>query len=310
MLSRRNLRVKVMQVLFSMDHSNPITAEEAVRILDRNIEKSHRLLAFNFSLIVRVADFIQRGSEFKTTKLLPTEDDLHFSTKLVGNPFISALRGNKKIGGQLKLFMGEEEDLLVKSIFKKLAEQNEYKLYCAKKETSLKDEREIILFLYSKVIIKNPAYLLYAEDNFPECINELGKIHFTVSESLEKLSPESAESLLEFPDNQAEENFAKELLEKTLTNNDRFTEQIQPKLKNWDVDRIARMDMILMKMALCELLCFEQIPVKVSINEYIDISKVFSTPRSKDFINGILDTVMHDLRERNEIKKTGRGLVE
>jgi N utilization substance protein B len=124
------------------------------------------------------------------------------------------------------------------------------------------------------------------------------------------MSPEPGGELFDFSNQKVEEDFAQELLRKTLENNERFTELIQPKLKNWDLDRIARLDMILMKMALCELIFFDQIPVKVSINEYIDISKVFSTPKSKDFINGILDSIMHELRERNEIKKTGRGLVE
>jgi N utilization substance protein B len=131
-----------------------------------------------------------------------------------------------------------------------------------------------------------------------------------MEELLGQLSPENDRRQLEFPDSSGEEGFAKQLLEKTLANNEHYAQMIKPKLKNWDLDRIAHLDMILMKMALCELMCFEQIPVKVSINEYIDISKIYSTPRSKDFINGILDNIMHELRESNAIKKTGRGLVE
>ncbi|HXH18865.1 MAG TPA: transcription antitermination factor NusB [Chitinophagales bacterium] len=310
MLSRRNLRVKVMQVLYSIEHNNQTASSEAVGMLERSIEKAYTLLAFNLSLIVRIADYIRREWEIKTSKFLPTDEDLHFSTRLAGNPFINALRQSKQVSAQLRLALSEEENALVKALFKKLSDESEYKLYCEKKAVELKEERKILLFAFSKVIFKHPAYLQYVEDNFPECLSELGKINFTTAEMIEKLSPDAPNGLLAFLDTDTEANFAKELLEKTLANNQRFTALIEPKLKNWDVDRIARLDMILMKMALCELLCFEQIPVKVSINEYIDISKSYSTPRSKDFINGILDNVMHELREKNEIKKTGRGLVE
>jgi N utilization substance protein B len=205
--------------------------------------------------------------------------------------------------------MTEDEMTLVNDFFKKMTEEPEYIDYCTNAENGSK-EKQIILFIFNRVIHKSPAYTLYVEDNFSECMSEASKINTGIEEILGKLSPENKNRQLEFPDSSGEEQFAKELLEKTIANNDRYTELIKPCLKNWDLDRIAHIDMILMKLALCELLCFEQIPVKVSINEYIDISKTYSTPRSKDFINGILDNIMHELRESKEIKKTGRGLVE
>ena len=297
-----------MQVIYSHEHNNPVSPQEGVKILQRNIDKAYRLLYFNFALLVRVADQVKKESEIKASKFLPTEEDLRFSDKLASSPLVQALKRMRKVQEQLKLQLSEEETVMVKELLKKLAEQSEYKLYCLR-ESETEDERAILLLLH-RLAAKNAAYLQFAEDNFPECMNELSKIHFAVEEVLKKLAPESTDSVFEFSNQKTEEDFAKELLIKTLENNARFTALIQPKLKNWDIDRIARLDMILMKMALCELLYFDQIPVKVSINEYIDVSKSFSTPKSKDFVNGILDSIMHDLRERNEIKKTGRGLVE
>lgn len=308
MLSRRNLRVKVMQVIYSIEHNNLLTPEEAVSVLQKNVEKAYRLLFFTTSLLVRIADHVRKESGIKTSKFLPTAEDLRFSTRLTENPFIGALRQNRKVQDQLKLEMSEEEVALVRELFKKLSEKSEYKLYCLQ-EHSMESERSILLVIHD-VVVKSGSYTQFVEDKFPECANEISKVSFALEEILKKMTPEPNANLFEFSNQKVEEDFAKELLRKTLENNDRFTELIQPKLKNWDMDRIARLDMILMKMALCELIYFDQIPVKVSINEYIDISKVFSTPKSKDFINGILDSIMHELKERNEIKKTGRGLVE
>lgn len=301
--------MKVMQVLYAIEHSNAVSAKEATRILEKSIEKSYSLLTFTLALPVRIADYIRKESEIKSSKLLPTEQDRQFSTRLVDNPVIAILRSDKNVSSRLKLVMNDEEATLVKDLFRAVSKEPEYKQYCTHPEPAA-GQKEIITFIFSKVIAKNPSYLQYVEDNFPECINELNKINCAITEAIEKLNPASNDGLPQFPAAETEEQFAKELLEKTLLHRDYYTELIQPKLKNWDLDRIARLDMILMRMALCELLCFEQIPVKVSINEYVDLSKIYSTPRSKDFINGILDNVMHELREKNEIRKTGRGLVE
>lgn len=298
-----------MQVLYSLEHSNTATPEQAIRMLEKSIEKSYSLLIFNLALIVRIADYIKKESDIKSSKLLPTEEDLRFSTRLAENPFVKALRADQMIGKKLSLTMTEEDTALVKELFKKLSEEKEYRDYCSESAGGSGD-KEIISFIYSSVIQKSPGYHQYVEDNFSECISELGKINFSMEELLRQLSSENNPRQLDLPDSSGEEEFAKQLLEKTIANNERYSQMIKPKLKNWDLDRIAHLDMILMKMALCELMCFEQIPVKVSINEYIDISKIYSTPRSKDFINGILDNIMHELRESNEIKKTGRGLVE
>lgn len=308
MLSRRNLRVKVMQVIYSIEHNSQLEHAEAIHVLQRNVEKAYRLLYYTTALLVRIADNIKKEAELKTTKHLPTEADLHFSTRLAHNPFIHALRNNRKVQDQLRLQMTEEDTMLVKEFFKILSVKTEYKLYCAQ-ENSIESERNILLLLHN-LIVKTASYTQYAEDNFPECANELSKISFALEDILKKMPVEPSNNLFEFSNQKIEEDFAKELLIKTLENNERFTTLIQPKLKNWDIDRIARIDMVLMKMALCELIYFDQIPVKVSINEYIDISKVYSTPKSKDFINGILDGIMHELRESKEIKKSGRGLVE
>lgn len=308
MLSRRNLRVKVMQVIYSIEHNNHMEPAEAVQVLQRNVEKAYRLLFYTASLLARIADYVKKESEVKTSKFLPTEEDLRFSTRLSHNPFIHALRNNKKVFDQLKLQQSEEESALVRDLYKTLSGKTEYKLYCAQEE-SIDSERNILLFIHD-MVVKSAPYMQFVEDKYPECSSELTKISFALEDVLKKMTIQPSESLFTFHNQKVEEDFAKELLKLTLENNERFTALIQPKLKNWDMDRIARLDMILMKMALCELIYFDQIPVKVSINEYIDISKLFSTPKSKDFINGILDSIMHELRERNEIKKTGRGLME
>ena len=144
-----------------------------------------------------------------------------------------------------------------------------------------------------------------------QILNDLVKINFKINDLLENYQPGKLNTLLNFsPSFKNEESFALLLHDRVLQNVEELTKLIEPKLQNWDLDRIAMIDMILMKMALCELLYFEEIPVKVSINEYIDISKIYSTQKSKDFINGVLDKVMNDLKAEGRIKKAGRGLLE
>ena len=309
MLSRRNLRVKVMQTLYAIEYNNQTAPAEAARMLEKSIEKSYSLVIYNLALIVRVAAQISKEANVKSSKHLPTEKDLRFSTKLTRNPYISIISNDNRVKSRLRLTVTDDEETLIREIFKKLSVEKEYQQYCDSADSD-ESQKQIIAFLHGNIILKNPSYLQYVEDNFPECVSEISKMNFAITDLLEKLSPSANDQQLVFADSKAEEAFARELLEKTIAGNERFSALIQPKLKNWDIDRIARLDMILMKMALCELLNFEQIPVKVSINEYIDISKNYSTPKSKDFINGILDNIMHELRQSNEIRKTGRGLVE
>ncbi len=310
MLSRRNLRVKVMQTLYSMEHNAQQNPADAQKILKKNIDKAYRLLFFLLALPVRISNFIKKEQHVKSSKFLPTEQDRTFSAKFCGNPFIQILSENKQLQDLLKLEQSEEESGMVKSLFKDFSLKEEYVKYCTQTISEEQEEKKILLFLLSEVIEKSEDFLQYVEDNFPECVTELNRILMAAKEIVEQLSKNGTEDIFQFNDAKTEEDFAKELLKKTIEHEERFTELIEPKLKNWDMDRIARLDMVLMKMALCELIYFDQIPVKVSINEYIDISKIYSTPRSKDFVNGILDNIMHELRQGNAIRKTGRGLVE
>lgn len=299
-----------MHVLYAYELKAISNEEQASKSLSNSINKAFELLYFNLSLLVRIADFIEQQAARKATKFLPKKEDLDFNTRITENPVILSLKENKKISSLLKLQPSEEEKELIRDFYKKLLKKSTYKDYC-QSEQSLENEQAIILSLYKDVITKNQDYREYVEQNFPACLNDLSKINFMLESIIQSFKNNNIDKLLPSPDkNSQEEEFAYELLEKTLDNNDKLTKLIEPKLENWDLDRIAQMDMILMKMALCELLYFPQIPVKVSINEYIDISKIYSTPKSKDFINGVLDKIMHELREQGAIVKKGRGLVE
>ncbi len=298
-----------MQVLYSMEQNQLTDTSVGQKILRAGIDKAYKLKLFNLGLLVRVADLIRKEHDIKNSKFLPTEKDRQFSARLAANPLIAELRNNKRIHDViLKYNQDEEESSMVKDLLKSIIEKDEYKSYCSSPNPTADDERKILAFIFEKVLQQEDSYRQYLEDNYPECLSELPKIDASVSEYISRLPGQQV--IPEKEGNQPEEVFARELLTKTMENNEHLAELIQPKLKNWDIDRIAQIDMILMKMAICELLYFDEIPVKVSINEYIDLAKIYSTSRSKDFVNGILDNIMRDLRAQNAIIKSGRGLVE
>lgn len=298
-----------MLALYAMEMNQCEDVATGLKMLQSFIAKAYKLRLFNLGLLVRLADLIRKERAIKESKFLPTEKDRQFSARLAANPYIESLRKDKNLNAQiLKLTQTEEEQALVKDLLKSILGKKEYRHYCALENTSPEDERAIVLYIFEKLLPNLRAYREYVEDNYPECLNELARINYSVSQVFESVPHQGMPA--EQPSDNAEIVFARELLTYTLQQEERLRNIIQPRLKNWDADRIARIDMILMKMAVCELISFNEIPVKVSINEYIDLAKIYSTPRSKDFINGILDNVMRDLYARNEIVKTGRGLIE
>ena len=308
MLSRRVLRIKAMQVLYTYFHSDKMELKEVKTILKRNIHETYRLFLYQLYCIYRIAGYINRDAEIKASRLLPQPGDDEVSMALLDNYIIQWLREESGLSDQIvkeKLDSNYDEQL-IRSAFKSLSESSEYDAYNSSPIRSEKEEQDIVVNLYRMSMIENELFLDHLKDifgNYEDDDDVVGKMvmkFIQTSKDLE-IEPEELDKSLEF---------AWSIVEPAIKFNDENQELIRPKLVNWELERVSRIDRLLISMALAEVMHIESIPIKVSINEYLEIAKQYSSPKSKDFVNGVLDKIVKEQKEAGKIHKTGRGLIE
>jgi N utilization substance protein B len=303
MVSRRNIRVKVMQTLYTLDSfSNEIKSGEASTILNQKIKQTKDLFYYLIHAIVSVARYAEVDAHQKASKHLPTESDLNISTKISGNELVWKIVENKDFESALK--NGKFSELLPSSLLKKIynsfVDTIEYKEYAEETSRDKKAERKILDFLFNQLLLPNEDFIQHIEEHFINWDDDAEVMQTLISSYFAKPHDSVFKDL--FTAEKTE--FAKDLL-RTVQEKQSYTlELIKPKLKNWDAERIASLDMILLQMGICEFLYFDTIPTKVTINEYIDLAKAYSTPQSGQFINGLLDNIHKELTAENRIQKT------
>lgn len=302
-----------MQTLYAWERQAYPNLNAAERALSKSIQATYTVVLYNLYLFTKVAQYVLVEEKIRKGKHLPTNEDLNFSTKFNENAFANTLISsgvfNKEIKDRNLLNIDNGE--LVRTLFKGLYERDEYKLYSITEVSSLSNDLDIYKILYHDIMLSSPLYEEHIEEHFANIDDDIVLIHFITKEFLDNFLKKPFDKLLtELTDSKEQELFGIELFEKANESKDALKTLIEPHLENWDADRVAQLDMLLMRLALCEMLYFETIPVKVSINEYIDIAKEYSTPKSKDFINGLLDKLMKQLKHEGKIIKAGRGLVE
>ncbi|RIH64752.1 transcription antitermination factor NusB [Mariniphaga sediminis] len=313
MISRRIIRTKVLQVLYAYYTSTDKSLNIAEKELFFCIRKSYDLYHYLLALAIDIADYAEQRIEIKRNKHQPTHEDLHPNTKFISNQVIQQLRENRQLNAYLnqqKLSWANHPEL-IKELYLFLIESDFYKEYMADKNNSFLDDRRFIDKMFNNII-------LLAED-LHEVLEELSiywndDIEFSVSmisKTLKKFHPhsDSDQKLMPMFKDQDDRDFAKDLLRKAIINHDELLELIKEHSRNWDLDRIAFMDILIMQLAITEFLYFQSIPTKVSLNEYIELSKYYSTEKSRNFINGILDKTLKDLKKSGKISKSGRGLI-
>jgi transcription antitermination protein NusB len=313
MISRRIIRTKVLQVLYAFYSTEDKSLNNAEKELFFCIRKTYDLYHFLLALVIEIADYSEQRIEIKKNKHQPTHEDLHPNTKFVSNQVIQQLRENRALHAyinQQKLSWVNYPEL-IKELYLFLIESDFYKEYMKDKNRSFLDDRKFVDKMFTNI-------LLIAEDLY-EVLEEMSiywndDVEFTVSmisKTLKKFNPHSGsdQNLLPMFKDQDDRDFAKDLLRKSIINHDELRELIKEHSKNWDLDRIAFMDILIMQLAAAEFLYFPSIPTKVSLNEYIELSKYYSTEKSRNFINGILDKTLKDLKTSGKINKTGRGLI-
>ena len=313
MLGRRNLRIKVMQALYAweMDNDTPVAKLEGQ--LKTQVQKSITLYLTDLTYLIEVCKYSMVDKAKRLAKYIKTDEDRKASTTIAANPIVQFLEADTQLAAAVKKegiknYVDEE---VVKSVYNDLCARPKYKDYCALEKPTFEEEKEMFNFLVRKVFQSNKDLEHHLEELFLNYDDDNALLLHIISKYVEAFDAEKKDTFFQSMDVwEDEQKFSFQLLEKTIEKNNELTEIIKPKLKNWEMDRVATLDLILLKLAVCELKYFPTIPVKVSINEYIDISKLYSTPKSKDFVNGVLDKVKNELIEKGEIKKFGRGLVE
>ncbi|SDI49640.1 transcription antitermination factor NusB [Mucilaginibacter sp. P25] len=315
MLNRRHLRVKVLQALYAYHQSDT----KDVKLFEKNmlssIDQVYEMYIWMLSLINEVVSFAANDAQERANKHLPTADDLNANLKILTNRFILSLNDNKEYITAWKKYKVDWtfEPELAKSLFIILKNSPEYAEYLAKTDDTLQTDKDIIKFIFKKVILKSSLAEQVFEDRFIFWPVDKDVLQALIAKTFKNFSHDDYKlnQLAEITGNWVEDrDFVVNLFQQSIRYNEAYHELIAAKTQNWEPERIAMMDTLLMKMAITEFINFNSIPVKVTINEYLEISKEFSTPKSNSFINGILDKILIELKAENKIKKIGRGLIE
>lgn len=316
MLNRRYLRVKVFQQLYSFFITPESDKNRSELELFKSLEKIYDLYLSLLSLLVEISLSARLHLEKSKNKHLSTYEDLHPKTRFVDNRVIAAIANNSRFKKHIenkKIQWTNEVDFPAK-FFKIIRQSPEFSAYMNAPEDNFINDKNFIVEIYKNYIFNSEELHSYFEEKNIHWEDDITLANISVIKTLEQLNEaDSIEQSILMPlykDEAEDSEFARNLFRKTIIYDKEFNALISEKAANWEMERIAVADMILMKMALCELLHFENIPVKVSLNEYIEISKDYSTPQSKIFINGILDKIVIELKASGKISKKGRGLME
>ena len=312
MLSRRSVRVKVMQFLYAMDRDVDLNATVVTKRYAERINISFELLLFNIYILREITRLSIDDKRKRKAKHLPTDLDKIFTTKLFKNDVIQFLVNNNYLNSKVDKF--GFADKLDKDYFKKLytefAATEPYAVFIRQEESNIENSVEILLELF-RFCRQSEFYNDVIEDHYSAWIDDKSLVIGATKKILKSLPSLDRDVLSTyFPDDETVNEYGAELLARTIQEKELLIEIIKPMLKNWDHERLAVIDTILLNMAVCEFLFFESIPTKVTLNEYVDISKEYSTPKSKEFINGVLDQVLKKLDTEGKIKKKGRGLIQ
>lgn len=310
MLSRRNVRIKVMQSIYNWMQDKELSERGAVKHYRSSVALSFELLIFNIRNIVLISRMAVDDKAQRRKKFLPTEEDRIFEPILYRNPLIAALEKNETYQDHQREAFNRYLDVSqARKLYNTFAQTDIYRSFFTKDEYTDEDYIQIFLDLW-KFLCTEYLYIELIYDAYPNWIDDDSLVKGFVKRTIRGILYDD-QMLKSFkPDKETTEDFGKELLEDVMDNFQNFEEKMIPNLQNWSIDRIASVDKILIKMALSEFTNFPSIPTKVTINEYVDIAKMYSTDKSKDFLNGILDSLLKDLIEAEKVHKEGRGLLQ
>lgn len=302
MISRRNIRVKVMQLLYMIEAADsPLAFKQPVDELQKQLDKSRQLFVYLLYFLTEVARYAETSALKRASRNLPSEADLNVNVKIAGNEFLWLILENLSFRKAIETDMPEKliDKDLVKKIYAELTQTEKYKEYITLPGREKAKEKEIIKLIFTQLMLPNESFISHLEEHFHNWDDDADMMDQLMLNYIQKPGSYNLQEMI----SPEKWDFARTLLTTTIEKKGYCAELIKPKLKNWDSERIAVLDMVLMRMGVCELLYFETIPTKVTINEYIDLAKDYSTPQSGQFVNGILDNIHKEMMEGGKIQK-------
>lgn len=314
MLNRRHIRVKVMQTLYAFKGTESDDLSKDQKFLLFSIDNMYNLYLLILSLLLEVQKRAEDDLQKKQKKHLATKEDINPNRKFVENKLLHLLKDNLELKNQLESHKITNWDLdseYVDIVYKAIASSDLYKDYMQTRTSDFKEDKNFIVDIFKDIIAPNDKLYEYMEDKNLTWLDDLPTVNTTILKLLRKVKQDSSESYFVpklYKDND-DKQFAIDLFKKTFLNKTTINKEIEGKTQNWDSDRIANVDYVLLQMAISELQNFPSIPVKVTINEYLEIAKEYSTPKSSIFINGILDKLVKEYEASEILNKVGRGLM-
>ena len=307
MINRELIRLKVIQVIYAYYQNEGKNVEAAEKELFFSLSKAHDLYNYLLLLMVEVTRFADRRIDNRRHKLRPTYEDLNPNTRFIDNAFMAQLAANEQLAeySENQKRSWEDESEFVKRLFERIEASGIYQEYMAKETLTYEDDRELWRKLYRTFIAQNDEIDELLEEQSLYWNDDKAIVDTFVLKTIKRFEPEKGagqELMPEYRDDEDKE-FARKLFRNAIKNAEVYRNLMAENAKNWNMERLAFMDILIMQVALAEILSFPSIPVSVSLNEYVEIAKMYSTPKSGSFINGMLDTIVNQLKKENKLRK-------
>ena len=308
MINRVLIRLKIIQIVYAYYQNGSKNLDAAEKELFFSLSKAYDLYNYLLLLMVAVTNYAQKRIDQAKSKLKPTAEELNPNLKFVENKFIAQLEVNKQmtefVGNQKRSWSGDEA--FVKTLYEQILASDIYTAYMQSDDDSYEADREVWRKIYKTFIFNNESLDSLLEEQSLYWNDDKEIVDTFVLKTIKRFDPKNGanqELLPEFKDEEDRE-FARRLFRRTILNCDYYRHLISENTRNWDLDRVAFMDIVIMQTALAELLSFPNIPVSVTLNEYVDIAKVYSTPKSGSFVNGTLDGIVKVLKKDGKLTKS------
>jgi transcription antitermination protein NusB len=313
MISRRILRIKILQILYACFQSTDTSVSKHEKELFFSIHKTFDLYHYLLLLIVEIADYANSRIDIARQKKIPTREDLNPNTKFVDNLIINQLRNNISLKQYLtttKLSWVNSPDL-IKKLHNRIRMTSFFKEYMEDTDRNYEQDKKVIIDIFTQEIINTEGIYQTLEEQSIYWNDEVEFVITMIAKTIKAFKEKdgSAASLMVLFKNDDDKEFASTLFRNVIMHKEEHGKLIETYTKNWDVERIAFLDFLIMEMAITEAIAFPSIPTRVTINEYLEIAKFYSTEKSSVFINGLLDKIFKYLKEQNKIVKIGRGLI-
>ena len=307
MINRVLIRLKVIQVVYAYYQNGGKNLEAAEKELFYSLSKAYDLYNYLLLLMIEITRFADRRIDNRRHKLRPTYEDLNPNTRFIDNAFIAQLTANKQIEEFCKnqKRTWDDEGDFVKRLFGQIESSGIYQEYMAKETLTYEDDRELWRKLYRTFIAQNDEIDELLEEQSLYWNDDKSIVDTFVLKTIKRFEPEKGadqDLLPEYRDD-ADKEFARKLFRNAINNAEAYRSLMEQNTKNWDMERLAFMDILIMQVALAEILSFPSIPTSVSLNEYVEVAKMYSTPKSGSFINGMLDTIVNQLKKENKLNK-------